>query len=78
MTNLFYTFEITYDCLDDFGSIQFCANTKAEAIQLFNDWCIKDNNLQEPAPSKSVEVVYNEEDAMEYGLKYGKSKLHIS
>jgi len=68
---MIYTFHIKYNGIDDFGNIEFCAETKNDAIVLFAEWCIMDNKMQEPGYIESIEVVYNEEDAKEYGKKYG-------
>ncbi len=64
------TFEIFYDGIDEYGSIQFCASTKEEAILLFNNWCIIDNKLDEPCSILSMESVYNEEDKIFYDKLY--------
>lgn len=58
-----WTFEFRWD----FGSIQFCAKTRAEAEELFADWC-KDNDLK--IEEYDVEVVYNCDDLHEYGTDY--------
>ena len=75
---MIYTYKLLYDGLDDYGCIQFCAKTKEEAICLFNSWCIEDNGLKESIPITAIEVVYNEDDAMEYGSKYGTPKQYIA
>ena len=63
-----WTYKFTYDeSIDDFGSIQFCAKTRAEAEKLFADWC-KDNDLK--IEEYDVEVVYNYDDLHEYGTDY--------
>ena len=68
MSNI-YTYEFTYDeFIDGFGVIQFCAENKKEAELLFDDFC-KENNFS--VPEYSVDIVYNEDDAREYGDKYG-------
>lgn len=68
MSNI-YTYEFTYDeFIDGFGVIQFCAENKKEAESLFDDFC-KENNFS--VPEYSVDIVYNEDDAREYGDKYG-------
>ena len=75
---MIYTFEIGYDGLDNYGIIQFRAYSQFEAVQLFNAWCIEDNCLKVPIPIKSIKVVYNEKDAMEYGLKYGSPRQYLA
>ena len=63
-----YTFEFTYDeSIDDFGSIQFCAETRTEAETLFKDWC-EENGLK--INEYDVKVVYDTYDAQEYGDDY--------
>lgn len=63
-----YTFEFTYDeSIDDFGSIQFCAETRTEAETLFKDWC-EENGLK--INEYDVKVVYDTCDAQEYGDDY--------
>lgn len=64
------TYKIIYDGIDDFGSIEFCAENKKEAISLFNQWCVDDNRMLAPVPIKSIEAIYNDDDAEEYGVKY--------
>ena len=44
--NKIYTFEIQYNGVDSFSTIQFCAHSKNEAIELFNDWCRNDNHTE--------------------------------
>lgn len=68
---IMYTFYITYDGIDDFGSIQFCAESKSEAHALFREWCITDNKMKTPIEPNCITVVYNEQDAEEYGSYYG-------
>ncbi|MDD6072466.1 MAG: hypothetical protein PUC12_16890 [Clostridiales bacterium] len=67
---MIFTYLIQYEGGDNFGSIEFCAQTKNEARKLFNDWCIIDNKMNVPVVPKSIEIVYNEEDALEYGDNY--------
>ena len=68
---MIYTYLIKYNGIDGFGSIEFCAKSKKEAIGLFEKWCIEDNGMTKPKPVNFIEIVYNEEDAIEYGLDYG-------
>lgn len=68
--NKIYTFEIQYNGIDSFSTIQFCAHSKNEAIELFNDWCRNDNHT-EPVTIESIHPVYDEDDAIEYGTDYG-------
>lgn len=67
---MIYTYLIQYDGIDGFRSIDFCAENKKEAINLFNQWCVNDNKMPAPVPIKSIEIVYNDDDAEEYGVKY--------
>jgi len=73
------TYLIRYDGVDGFGSIDFCAENKKEAISLFNKWCVGDNKMSAPVPIKSIETIYNDNDAEEYGDEYytggGKSSV---
>lgn len=63
-----YTFEFTYDeSIDDFGSIQFCAETRTEAETLFKEWR-EENGLK--INEYDVKVVYDTYDAQEYGDDY--------
>jgi hypothetical protein len=61
-----YTYLIQYDGIDGFGSIEFCAENKKEAISLFNQWCVEDNKMPTLVPFKSIEIIYNYDDAEEY------------
>jgi hypothetical protein len=65
-----HTYLFTYDGIDDFGSIQFCAQSKNEARNLFREWCLIDNNMKAPIEPISVQMVYDEQDALEYGDDY--------
>lgn len=51
---MLFTFLINYISTNEYDSIQFCAGTKKEAVELFNGWCITDNNLDKPLPIKSA------------------------
>lgn len=65
-----FTFAISYDeTIDGFGIIQFCAQTKDEAITLFKEWC-KTDLKNENIDITKIEVIYNENDANEYGDEY--------
>lgn len=68
---MIFTYLIQYDGIDRFGSIEFCAENKKEAISLFNQWCVDDNKMSAPVPIKSIEIIYNDDDAEEYGVKCG-------
>ena len=65
-----HTFLFEYEGIDEFGCIQFCAESKEEAYKLFCEWCIRDNNMRMPVEPYLVTEVYNELDAEEYGLNY--------
>lgn len=65
-----YTYQIEYEGIDGFNTIQFCAETKEEATKLFNNWCKTDNKMQ-PVPIKDIYNVYNQDDADEYRGRYG-------
>ena len=71
MNQKIFTFSIEYDGFDKFGNIEFCAKSKSEAINLFNNWCINDNHMTSPIPIINITTVYNEYDANEYGDLYG-------
>lgn len=51
---------------------QFCAKSSLDAIRLFNDWCVTDERMAKPAEINSIDVVFNQDDADEYGSDYGK------
>lgn len=53
-------------------SVTFCAFHEEGAKQLFVNWCISDENLAEPYKIMSIETVYDEDDAKEYGDWYAK------
>lgn len=63
-----FTFAFYYDEPDDgFGNIEFCAESFDEAEGLFNEWAV-----HEGCPGYTdCEVVYNPDDASEYGSAYG-------
>lgn len=51
--------------------IQFCAETQLEAISLFSNWALVDEHMDKVPEISDIQVVYNKEDADEYGDKYG-------
>ena len=55
-------------------SVTFCAVDEEGAKQLFFNWCRSDERVLEPYKIISIEEVYNEDDAKEYGEWYGASK----
>jgi len=68
--NKIFTFEITYEKkVDDFGTIQFNAYTKKEALELWENYC-KDN-FGKKVSVISIEAVYEESDFRHYGDSYG-------
>ena len=71
---MIFTYLIQYDGIDGFGSVDFCAESKNEAINLFNQWCVANNKIMKPVSIKNIEIIYNESDAQEYGDRYGKGK----
>ena len=52
-------------------TIQFCAETQLEAISLFSDWALSDEKMEKVPKIDNIEVVYNKDDADEYGSNYG-------
>lgn len=63
-----YTYEFVYNQeIDGFGSIQFCAESKQEAEELFQDW---QNDEGYKIADYKAESVYNAYDACEYGKVY--------
>lgn len=67
-----YTYEFTYsEEIDGFGSIQFCAESKREAEELFRDWQ-QDEGCE--ITDYEVATVYNADDAREYGKAYKRKK----
>ena len=69
---MFYTFEFvfTHPATNKEDEIQFCAETLQEAVSLFETWCKADEKLDK-TPSFTVRMIYNAEDAEEYGENYG-------
>lgn len=74
--NKIFTFQIEFNNGKKPDEIEFCAYTKEEAVCLFNDWCREDENMPRPFPIKSIKVVYNKDDAEEYGTNYGKPETY--
>lgn len=67
--HLMKTYSFTYDPnFDGFGSTEFCAETPEEARELFEDWFKSEYNTC--PETYSIEQVYNEADAREYGEQY--------
>ena len=66
-----YTFEFTYnEDVDGFGSIRFCAESQTEAEELFHEWNHENGYDSNIGEDYSVEIVYDESDAREYGDSY--------
>lgn len=55
-------------------SVTFCAVDEEGAKNLFFNWCKSDEHVLEPYEIVSIEEVYNEDDAKEYGEWYGTKK----
>lgn len=72
-SNKVFTFEIGFmnPKTNQPDQTQFCANNGTEAIALFNDWCKTDEHMDKPADITSVNIVFNQDDADEYGSDYG-------
>jgi hypothetical protein len=67
-----FTFQFEYDGIDDFGTIEFCAKSREEAVGLFNEWCVYEAGLAEPIAFRSVQVIHDDDDKDEYGELYGE------
>ena len=67
MSGTYIVFKFCYT----FENIQFCAENELEALNLFKEWCITDNKMNAPIEPNFIKVVYNEQDAEEYGSYYG-------
>ena len=66
-----FTFRFSYDCpVDDFGYIDFCAASLEEAEELFYTWAQEDAGCDNPVYT-DCEVIYDPDDAEEYGASYG-------
>ena len=72
MAKPIYTYRFHYEAEnDDFTEIEFCASTKREAKSIFYTFC-EENKI---APKNvSCEIVFNEDDAEEYGSRYGVAR----
>jgi hypothetical protein len=68
---MIFTYLIKYEGIDNLGSIEFCAENKIEAVSLFDQWCVDDNKMPAPVLFKCIEIIYNYDDALEYGSRYG-------
>lgn len=66
-----YTFQINFSAGGTENVIQFCAETKEEAENLFSYWCHEDEEIKTPYAITCIGVVYNDEDAKCYGTLYG-------
>lgn len=73
----FYTFDFEYGEPDSENTdrVHICAHTQQEAMDLF-DYFWDDNELPADIEIKRITVVYNEEDAAEYGSKYGSPEKY--
>lgn len=74
---MIYTYEFDFYVLDpdveketEWDATQFCAETEEEAEDLFRDFC-EENGFDWDNVYYSVEPVYDEDDAEEYGNEYG-------
>ena len=66
-----FTYQIDYNGTDEFNQIQFCAKNIIEAKNLYFDWCRTDMHKDIPWEITNIKVVYNADDAKEYGSEYG-------
>lgn len=65
-----HTYEFTYDeKLDGFGSVRFCARSKAEARTLFREFQ-EENHFTVAERDFKIERVYDQSDAECYGPEY--------
>ena len=70
MKNKVYTFQFYFVDPETsaYDETEFCSETESEAVKLFKQFCMDEFGIILPA---SMAVVYNEEDALEYGDRYG-------
>ena len=69
-----YQFNFINPLTGEEDETQFCAYNRTEAESLFYDFC-KDEKLGViPADKVKVSIVYNEDDAKEYGSEYGRKE----
>lgn len=66
-----FQFEFTNPKTNKDDQIQFCAETQLEAIRLFSDWALSDEKMKKVPKIDDIELVYNQNDADEYGDEYG-------
>lgn len=67
-----YTFQFDFkdpDWNDD--ETQFCAENYDEACSLFESWYLENFRTNIPVREYETSVVYNDDDADEYGDRYG-------
>lgn len=72
-TNKIFTFQFSFvnPKTNKNDETQFCAETQLEAINLFSDWCLSDEKMSNVPKIDSINIVYNQADADEYGDEYG-------
>ena len=51
--------------------IQFCGETQLEAISLFSNWALCDDRMKQYPKITDIRIVFNQQDADEYGDEYG-------
>ncbi len=72
MDEKIFTFEFEYrKDSGEVGEIQFCSATIEEASDLFDYWCLMDERVDNPYKIESINPVWNDDDALEYGDQYG-------
>ena len=76
-TEKVFTFKFTFTANGKEDSAEFCAHSVAEAERFFEEWFLNENESNTgEIPFYEVEVVYNEEDADDYGNRYGTPEDH--
>lgn len=75
-----YTFEFHFINPDTNKNdqTQFCAATQLEAITLYQTWCQCDAKFKFIPEPTSIDIVFNQDDADEYGDDYGKPEDYIN
>lgn len=59
----------------DRKEIHICAETKEQAMCLYDDYCRNDMDLPYVKPDK-IEIIYDTNDATQYGKAYASLKEH--
>lgn len=77
MKQKFFTFCFNFTMPDGTKrTMTFCTETKNQAMCMYDDCCRNDLNVQKIINPDKITVIYDKDDAAEYGKLYGTPSLY--